>query len=513
MKPWLPARWDDEADVVIAGYGGAGVSAAIAAHDAGVRPLVLEKAPVGGGNTGCCGGGSRIPKDVPNAIQFYRALCHGKADDELIRALAEAVVNLPTYLQSLGAKLEWLDRGLDFPNLPGAAAFRQVVSIARTPEQVAAQAARGPTVYPTRGDQLFAFLDGQATRRGIDLRFNTPAKRLIQDPITREILGVVAEHNGQSINIKARHGVVLACGGFQANPEMLMNYLPYLTELPVFPYGTPYNTGDGIEMASEAGAKLWHMAGAELGMFAPKIPSQLYGVGFRLEKQIPKGSAALFVNKSGRRFMNEAQLMSHRKDPFQVQYFDHERAEFPNIPLYMVFDESYRVKRPIVGMHMGWWCIHDVYQWSRDNSAEIEKGWIIKGDSIGELAEKISVDADAMKETIRRYNTQCASGNDPEFGRPKDWLAPLNTPPYYATELCEPIINTQGGPKHNACAQVLNRHDQPIPRLYAAGELGSFFFPLYESASNVPEALAFGRIAGQHAASLAPWIDDRTAAG
>ena len=115
------------------------------------------------------------------------------------------------------------------------------------------------------------------------------------------------------------------------------------------------------------------------------------------------------------------------------------------------------------------------------------------------------MDPAALAATVRNYNGYCAAGEDPEFGRFKDWLVPLETPPYYATELCEPIINTQGGPKHDARAQVLDKNDQPIPRLYAAGELGSFFFPLYESASNIPEALAFGRIAGAHAAALTPW--------
>ena len=110
-----------------------------------------------------------------------------------------------------------------------------------------------------------------------------------------------------------------------------------------------------------------------------------------------------------------------------------------------------------------------------------------------------------QKETINNYNRYCTDGADHELGRPKEWLAPIETPPYYATELCEPIVNTQGGPKHNAWAQVLNKNDKPIPRLYAAGELGSFFFPLYESTSNVPEALALGIIAGEQATTLRPW--------
>ena len=204
--------------------------------------------------------------------------------------------------------------------------------------------------------------------------------------------------------------------------------------------------------------------------------------------------------------MNESQRLSHRRDLFKVQYFDHERAEYPNIPFYMVFDEAYMKKDPIVDIrNTTWWVVHKIYQWSKDNSAEIERGWIVKANTIRELAEKIGADPDALEATISKYNEYCATGNDPEFGKIKEWLKPIETPPYYAAELCEPIINTQGGPKHNAQAQVLNKNDKPIPRLYAAGELGSFFSPLYEGASNVPEAMAFGCIAGEHAAALTPW--------
>ncbi len=284
-----------------------------------------------------------------------------------------------------------------------------------------------------------------------------------------------------------------------------MNYLPNLTQLPIYPFGTPYNTGDGIAMASEVGAKLWHMSGCELGNFAPKAPSEKFGVAFRLERCMPSGSQAIYINKYGKRFMNESILLSHRKDLFKVQSFDHDRAEYPNIPFYMVFDETFRKKRPIVGSHMGWWCVHGLYNWSNDNSAEIEQGWIVKAGTIKELAEKIGVDPGALEETLSKYNGYCTTSEDSEFGRSRDWLAPLETPPYYATELCEAIVNTQGGTKHNGRAQVLDKNDKPIPRLYAVGELGSFFYPLYESASNLPEALAFGRIAGEHAAALTPW--------
>ncbi|MFC1871626.1 FAD-binding protein, partial [Chloroflexota bacterium] len=238
----------------------------------------------------------------------------------------------------------------------------------------------------------------------------------------------------------------------------------------------------------------------------PRTPSEKFGVGFRLLRQLPPGSQAIYINKYGRRFMDDAVMLSHRKDPYEVQLFDHDHAEYPNIPFYMIFDETYRKKGPIVEMRYGWWCIHKLYQWSDDNSAEVDLGWIVKANTIKELAVKMGIDPDALEGAIREYNEYCKIGEDPKFGRSKEWLVPIETPPYYGTELCEPIINTQGGPKHDSRTQVLDINDKPIPRLYAAGELGSFFFPLYPGASNIPEALAFGCIAGEEAASLSPWV-------
>ena len=133
-------------------------------------------------------------------------------------------------------------------------------------------------------------------------------------------------------------------------------------------------------------------------------------------------------------------------------------------------------------------------------------GWIERANTIKQLAEKTKVPPVALEETVSKYNEACSRNKDAEFGRDKDWLIPVKTPPFYATELCEPIINTQGGPKHNAKAQVLDKDDKPIPRLYAAGELGSVFGPLYgPGGNNLPEAFAFGRIAGEQVAALTPW--------
>jgi succinate dehydrogenase/fumarate reductase flavoprotein subunit len=102
--------------------------------------------------------------------------------------------------------------------------------------------------------------------------------------------------------------------------------------------------------------------------------------------------------------------------------------------------------------------------------------------------------------TVARYNHACNVGKDDEFGRPADTLAAIETPPYYAIRAFPCLLNTQGGPKRNAKAQVLDPWDRPIPRLYAAGELGSIWGFMYQSGGNLGECLAFGRIAGLHAA-------------
>jgi hypothetical protein len=181
----------------------------------------------------------------------------------------------------------------------------------------------------------------------------------------------------------------------------------------------------------------------------------------------------------------------------------------------MIFDEAYRRKGPIAsklghfqemwGGPVGYPMIHKIYEWSSDNQAEIDKGWVFQADTLAGLAGKMGADAAALEETIRDFNRACRDGRDHQFGRTGNSLAPLEMAPYYAVELALTLVNTQGGPKHNKNCQVLDFNDKAIPRLYAAGELGSFFGFLYQGGSNYPEAWAFGQIAGRRAAAETPW--------
>ena len=213
--------------------------------------------------------------------------------------------------------------------------------------------------------------------------------------------------------------------------------------------------------------------------------------------------------------MPENTSLMHRKAPLEILFFDHERAEYRNLPAYMVFDETYRSKGPIAsrrehfqemwGGPVGYPAVHKIYEWSLDNQAEIDQEWVFQADTLADLAGKIGADALALEETVRNFNCACTESRDPQFGRPGKSLAPLERPPFYAVELALTLVNTLGGPKHNKECRVLDFSNRAIPRLYAAGEVSSFFGFLYQGGSNYPEAWILGQIAGRRAATETPW--------
>lgn len=182
----------------------------------------------------------------------------------------------------------------------------------------------------------------------------------------------------------------------------------------------------------------------------------------------------------------------------------------------VVFDEAARVRGPIIGGATSGYALNrENYKWSKDNSAEIEKGVIVSAPTIEELAKKINVPAENLVETVNRWNSQINAGADKDFGRPlekKGKVAfegreapvisrPIGDGPYYAAELYPTILNTQGGPRRNKLGQVLDPFGKPIARLYSAGELGSMWDHIYQGATNNSEACVFGRISGRTVAN------------
>ena len=487
---------DYDADVLIVGYGAAGANAAIAAHDAGARVVIVEKLSSGGGNSAVCAGGMVIPQSLEAAIGYYRALSSGTVSDEMICAFAEAMLGIPDLLSRLG--LEFITE----PPIPAS-----FPSMSDSKLKVI-------HINPT-GENGFRFLEGQVKDRKIEVLTDAQVKTLIQNSETREVLGVKAQRKGRDIRLLARKGVILTCGGYASNPAMLANFnCPGATDY-IFSWGSPGNTGDGISLASEAGAALWHMAAIEWGRFCAREPSKKFGtaIGYGLGRTKRAGSY-MFVNKFGERFMAEDTRLSHCKAQLDILRYDHDKGEYRNLPAFMIFDQSYLSGGPIAptaqmlqtkrGGIVGYSLVHNIYDWSVDNQAEIDEGWVLQAKTVADLAHKIGSETDVLEETIRKFNRACAERCDSQFGRNGNTLLPFETPPYFAVELGLSVVNTQGGPKRNVNGQVLDHNDGVIPRLYAAGELGSFFGFLYQVGSNYPEAWAFGQIAGKMAAAETP---------
>lgn len=493
-------RWDKETDVVIVGYGATGAVAAITVSEAGGTAIILDKAPEAGGSSTVCTGGMRYTTDAIKGAEYVKNLGLGSIDDATAKAFAGEWVQLKPWLERHGAELVELPptNTMPFQNL-GAPLMSQLFIKSRDG-------------YPLGcGRDLFAFLDGSVKKKNIEVMLSTPAKRLIQDPETKETIGVLAESGGKEIAVKARKAVVMACGGFNGNPELISTYI---TEAPVaiYPTGTPYSTGDGIKMVIEVGADLWHMNGIEYSTHAFKAPE--FPSAFWLQ---PKGQSWIHVNRSGRRFHDEKLDYGHTKK--FVHAFDFYQtptetvADWPNSPWYMIFDEKERKAGPIglterrsgASPFITYNASREIWLWSKDNIPEIKRSWIKTGANIAELASKMNIAPSGLQETITKYNGYCTSGSDPDFNRDPKSLLRIDTPPYYAIECCVGIINTQGGPRRNGKCQVLAAYDRsPIPRLYGGGEFGSLWSFLYPGAMNLVECVTSGIICGRNAVRETP---------
>ena len=487
MRVKVPEKWDMEYDAVVVGWGAAGSAAAITAHDEGAEVLILEKMPEGGGNTRVSGGNMIIPKGK-EFIDYLDTLCFKTTEREVIDIFVEYAMKNGEWIKKMGGDIQVFTPlrvgypettpGATFPHIPGG-------------ETIVKYNIKGTPQEGKSSQLLWNFLSNLVAKRGIKVLTNTAVKELFSS-CDGEIIGVRAEKEGRTINIKARRAVILTCGGFQNDSRMKWDYLPVK---PLCFLGTPGNTGDGIKMVQKIGGDLWHMTrlccvvGFKAPEFEAAFPVIFLSEGF------------IFLDKYGQRFVNEAGIEVHEYYK-ELSYFDVEKMEFPRVPMWAIFDEETRRKGPICRSTAGY--NRDLYSWSLDNSAEMAKGWILHGKTAAELASKISIVPKTLEETIERYNGYCKAGKDQDFIRPKEDLRVLK-PPLYAIQLWPALINTQGGPRRDKESRVLDPEGQPIPRLYAAGELGSIWGYLYQGACNISEALVFGQIAGRNAAMEKPW--------
>jgi succinate dehydrogenase/fumarate reductase flavoprotein subunit len=457
------------ADVVVLGFGGAGATAAIEAHDAGASVVILEKMGVGGGTTQESSGNIRVIADQDKAANHYCQLTLGTTPLRVMEVFTHGISEIPGWIERLGGTIH------ETPPDPIKYVFPYIAPTTSYPNFPGAEGIGGRFAVRSEHDEgggaaLWRVLERNVRSRGIEVLFNARANKLIK--AAGQIVGVRASTPDDELTVLANKGVVLATGGFSYNPEMQKQFIGM--ELASFsPPGR--NTGDGIKMAQDAGADLWHMTAAVCG-FGYRVPG--YDAAFCAGILSP---SFFIVDQKAKRFMNEAHVEFH-SGLLSTQILDSVDGLRYRTPSYLIFDENTRLSGPIASRVKH--SYNQRFKWSDDNSEEIKKGWIKTGTTLGAKS---------------KFNEACIHG-DVEFGRAKNLMQPLDRPPYYAIPIWPSLSNTQGGPRRDEKARVIDVFGKEIPRLYSAGELGSIWGSLYPGAGNVSECIVFGRIAGRNAA-------------
>jgi 3-oxosteroid 1-dehydrogenase len=533
-----PERWDRVVDAIVVGSGGAALTAATMAHDGGAEVLVLEKAGMIGGTTAVSGGVAWLPNNhhmaevgVPDsredALAYIRRLTNGHEHDpavleafvdtspDVLRYLEantplrmQPVNNFPDYFFAydvpgkkwggrsveplpfaVGAELpEWRDKLVTRGTLMslGAATMLSEDFAAPTPELEAELARREAQDVRTKGAALIAMLFKGLLERGVELLLETPARELVV--VDGRVVGVRAEHEGRSILIGARKGVVLACGGYEWNAEMVRAFIGYEVQ----PLSPPNNTGDGLVMAMEAGAQLANMTSyfGQPAMFDPEITRDGALVPqFEWGRGTP---GSIVVNRLGKRFANEA--MPYNDFPKAFGTYDATENTFPNEgPGWMIFDQGVRDTTRILSMFPG----------------QPTPDWVPVADSIGDLADKIGVPRDALEATIAEFNTHAAEHRDPHFRRTELGLMapgavrPIDKGPYYAVVIWPGALGTNGGPRLDVDGRVRGYRTPVIDGLYAAGNTaGSAYAWAYPGGgATIANGMVFGFRAGRHLAA------------
>lgn len=493
--------WDIESDVVVVGYGGAGAITAITAHDLGEKVIILERHTADTSrmvnhtpSTRMSGGFFLCTTDAGKATDYLFWTSWGATPRDCCEVMGQYMVTLEEYLLSLGGSGKGLKEIGEYRDIaPGSDAMYIFHHTGGGPEH-------------------FRILMENMEKRGIPVMYDHRGMELIQDPNDKGIIGIVAENAGRRVFVKAKKALVLSTGGFEWDEEMKLNFLRIY---PSYFYCNPENEGDGIKMGQKAGAALWHM-----NTISGRVIPYVKGIKPAFGRRFPL--PFILVNKYGRRFAGEpgAPGPRHRSHLFWLECmkFDIERVEYPQVPCYEIFDETTRLKGPFAtsikrGMLTDG-TIQYFHEWSKDNNAEIAKGWVIKGDTIEELASNIAaqdpenqgrMDPNTLKDTIAKFNKYCKVGEDPEFQRNPSDLKPLKTPPFYALKVYPGGANTQGGLKKNAKGQVVDPYDNVVPRLYAPGENGSYFGFLYPGGGNLSENVVWGRVTGEMVSREKAW--------
>ncbi len=533
-----PQKFDKEADVVIVGLGGAGAATAITAADNGASVIVIERQPQATlrSNTRMSGGIFHCPDKAgdKNALKAYaKAMFSGEnipgklegeqpeVSDDLAQCWADYTPLLVDWMKSLDPKFQAFStpgfKGAAFPNFPGAKECAYQVYRSSYPDTMPADfntpCYNGPKEQATSGEAFWRCLENGLINRKDKIMVDYETRGL--DLVTNdkgEVIGVIADNKGKKVSYKARKAVVLCSGGYEYSKPMRQAFLEGPGVEGWAFYGTTFNEGDGIAMGQKVGAGIM-----KAGKAASRIimPAPVRHNGMRLGMITPAvGSGhAIVVNNYGKRYAAEHKVT---KDPSRYFFykeavkFDIDKLDYPNSPSWFIFDETLRKSKPLVGLGISTPGFGFVDYGAADNSDAVKKGWILKADTIEELANLIKqqkengnkMDPKNLVEAVKNYNESCAAGVDKEFGRLKSTLQPVSDGPFYAAPLVAGGPNTKGGLAANAKREVLDWNLKPIPGLYAVGEIASALKFVYQGGGNLTECLVFGQVCGKNVAKL-----------
>ena len=488
-------------DVIVVGAGNAATCAALSARELGASVLMLEKAPFDerGGNSLFTAGGFRFVHDGLDDLRTDIL-------DDLTQGEVDQIGALPPH-----SKQKYVD---DIMRVTEDLADEELAEILAGQSRDTMRWMRKHKIrfIPMFGRQSFK-IDGKhhfyggvnieaigggwglvdqlmqaAERAKIEIRYETALTGLIQDQKGR-VVGVRAKGPDGFEDIAAK-SVVLACGGFQANPEMRVRYLGPGWEL-CRVRGTRYNTGDGINAALAIGAQPfggWSTCHAvQWDISAPPFGDRVVLDNYQ-KHSYPIG---IVVNLDGERFLDEGADMRN----YTYAKYGREVMKQPKRAAVQIFDAKTIAN------------VRDEYRIKQVTKAE--------ANTIEELAEALEIDVEGLKKTIAEFNAACQPGDyNPSIldgvgtkgiKPPKsNWALPIDTPPYSGFVVTCGITFTFGGLKINSQGNVLDLVDKPIPGLFAAGELvGGLFYQNYPGGTGLMNGAVFGRLSGASAGRYA----------
>ena len=491
-----------DADVVVVGAGGAGMTAAITAAAEGKSVVILESQSMVGGNSVRATGGMNAGKTVyqdenefgesAGVEKTLKTAAEKYADNETITALAKTVseqwaayqanptgyfdsvelmeldtmiggkgINDPELVETLCANsadaIDWLDEhGITLHNVSSFGG----ASVKRIHRPVNAE---GKTV--SVGSYMIPLLQENCEKAGVKMMLDTTATEILTDANGAAVGVKATGASGETVTVNAK-AVVLASGGFGANLDMVVKYKPELKGF--MTTNAPGIQGQGIEMAQAIGAATVDMDQIQIHPTVEANTAALITEGLR-------GDGAVLINAEGKRFIDEVGT----RDVVSA-------AEIAQTGSYswLVVDQAMADASSVI-------------------QGYIKKGYTVTGATYEELGKAMGVDAAAFAETMEKWNGYVEAKNDPDFGR-TSFANPLNTAPYYAVKVTAGVHHTMGGLKINANTEVLNEKGEVIPGLFAAGEVTGGVHGANRLGGNaVADFTVFGRIAGAAASDYA----------